>query len=381
MKLKAKKSTPTPPYQTYQPHKKPLHTARKSPFHEANLWLKQHPKIALAVLSGVILLIGGGVLYTLQQTAFIPSISQVGRKKEVTKVFSPLTGRETNAANAARPVTAVIIENSPEARPQSGLKEAGVVFESVTEAGITRFLTLYQEAKPSIIGPVRSVRPHFASWVSAFDAGLAHVGGSDIPLAKLRGGQIRDLDQFFNEGAFYRSNDRYAPHNVYTSDESLQQLNAKKGYTSSNFTAWPRTKKAQSKPAETPTAQAIDMPVSTGAFAVRYQWDAVSNTYARQQGGAPHLDREQGQIAPNVVIALQVPHDVIAESNNFRYPNVVGSGKAWIFQNGVVTEVTWQKPDEKTQLTFQDTSGKPVSLNPGQTWISAIRTDSIPSWQ
>jgi hypothetical protein len=51
-----------------------------------------------------------------------------------------------------------MIENSPDARPQSGIKNSGVVFEAIAEGGITRFMVLYQQEKPSLIGPVRSVR-------------------------------------------------------------------------------------------------------------------------------------------------------------------------------------------------------------------------------
>ena len=116
-----------------------------------------------------------------------PTAEQPIAKVEPVKYYSTLTGSLVkDEAESKQAVTGVMIENSPEARPQSGIKEAGVVFESVAEGGITRFLLVYQESKPSVIGPVRSVRPQFASWVAPFDAGLAHVGGSDIPLKKLR---------------------------------------------------------------------------------------------------------------------------------------------------------------------------------------------------
>lgn len=364
-------------HQAYQPHQKPVHTAKKSLFYRINTWLQTHKKASLAILIGLLLLIGGALLYFLFQPQSFPTISQLQKKEK--KYYSPLTGVEVSEEATKRPVTAVIVENSPEARPQSGLKESGVVFESIAEAGISRFLLLYQEAEPEIIGPVRSVRPHFASWAAAFDAGLAHVGGSAIPLQKLRSGQIKDLDEFLNTNSYYRAADRYAPHNTYTSDQRLQAANAAKGYTSSNFTAWDRKKRGA--PEETPTAQSIAIPVSTGLFAVSYQWDAAENHYLRSQGGSPHVDREKGQITPDVVIAMQVPHDVIQESNGFRYPNVIGTGTAWIFQNGEVINATWSKTSDAAQITFEDEAGDEISLNPGQTWISAIPEGQIPSWQ
>ena len=192
------------------------------------------------------------------------------------------------------------------------------------------------------------------------------MGGSDIPLGKLRSGQIKDLDQFFNAGAYTRVTNRAAPHNVYTTDEKLQALNRAKNYNSSNFTSWKRKKKEA--PAETPTATNINIPVSTGIFAVSYTWDQATNTYLRNVGGAPQTDRELGQIAPKVVIAMQVPHDVIRDSNGYSYPDANTSGKAWVFQDGTFSEVNWRKADDKAQISFTDTAGKEVERE--ACWVS-----------
>lgn len=367
-------------YESYQPHERPIDKPKGHKVSKINHWLKTHNQLVLACLVILALALGGAITYLFNSIVFEPAPPVASmKKKEAVKHYSKLTGVEVSEADTKRPVTAVMIENSPDARPQSALKDAGVVFESVAEGGITRFLVVYQEAKPSIIGPVRSVRPHYASWAAAFDAGLAHVGGSDIALAKLRSGQIKDLDQFFNSQAYYRASNRAAPHNMYTSDEKLQALNSAKGYTSSTFTAWDRVKKEE--PSATPNARIIAVPVSTGLFAVNYDWDQASNTYLRSQGGAAHNDREGGRITPKVVIAMQVPHDVIRDSNNYRYPDAVGTGKAWVFQNGTVAEVIWTKKSDKDQLTFTDATGKPIEFNRGQTWITAIRPDRLPTWQ
>jgi hypothetical protein len=367
-------------YESYQPHELPVDKPKGHKIAKVNQWLKSHNKLVLAGLAVLALALGGGIFYLFNGIAFesTPPVASI-KKKEPTIYYSKLTGAEVSEADTKRPVTAVMIENSPDARPQSGLKDAGVIFESVAEGGITRFLVIYQEAKSTVIGPVRSVRPHYASWVAAFDAGLAHVGGSDIPLAKLRSGQIKDLDQFFNAKAYYRASNRAAPHNMYTSDEKLQALNSAKGYTSSTFTSWERVKKEE--PAPAPNARIITVPVSTGLFAVNYDWDQASNSYLRSQGGGAHNDREGGRITPKVVIAMQVPHDVIRDSNNYSYPNVIGTGKAWLFQNGTVAEVTWTKNSDKEQVMFTDATAKPIELNRGQTWITAIKPDRLPTWQ
>lgn len=364
-------------FESYQPHEQPVDKPKGSRTARINAWLKKHWKPVLAVLVIIVIALGATLAYLFKGLEYEPSLASTVKKNQ--RLYSQLTGKEVDEADYKRPVTGVMIENSPEARPQSGLQEAGVVFESVAEGGITRFLVLYQEGKPEVIGPVRSVRPQFASWVAGFDAVLAHVGGSDIPLAKLRSGQIKDLDQFFNAKAYTRVSNRAAPHNVYTSTEKLDALNESKGYTSSNFSSWKR--KTKESPSETPSAGAITIPVSTGAFSVTYSWDAASNNYVRSVGGKPHTDREKGQITPKVVIAMQVPHDIIRDSNGYSYPDVVGSGKAWLFQDGAVSEITWSKSNDKDNVSFKDAEGKNVELEAGQTWITAIRPDKTPSWQ
>jgi hypothetical protein len=377
--MHGKKQNDFKKFESYTPVDKTEVKHKTKRFEKLNNWLKKNKAFVLILVAIFALSLGGVIYYLFNSIDYSTVEVNAVKKKPPQKFYSPLTGAEVSEADTLRPVTGVMIENSPEARPQSGLKDAGVVFESVAEGGITRFLMLYQEAKPSIIGPVRSVRPQFASWVAAFDAGLAHVGGSDIPLKKLRSGQIKDLDQFFNAGTYYRANNRAAPHNVYTSDEKLQKLNTAKGWTSSKFTGFTRFKKAPELP--TPTARSIDVPISTGLFAVHYNWDQASNSYIRMQGGGAHNDREGGQIAPKVVIVMQVPHDVIRDSNNYSYPNVIGGGRAWVFQNGVVSEVTWNKASDAGQIAFQDAAGTPIDLNAGQTWLSAIRPEKVPSWQ
>lgn len=284
--------------------------------------------------------------------------------------YSPLTGTVVpDNASTQQAVTGIMIENSPDARPQSGLKSAGVVFEAIAEGGITRFLAIYQESKPQLIGPVRSVRLYYVDWIAPFQASVAHIGGSKFALDEVRNGRYRDIDQFFNAGAYWRASDRYAPHNVYTSFEKLDALNLQKGYTKSSFTAWPRV---DGKPSEKPTATSIDVKISGPTYNSHYDYDAPTNTYKRFQGGGPHNDREAGQIAPSVVIVMDTTMSKVFEDGYREQISTTGNGRVRIFQNGTVTEGTWSKPDRGSQITFKDGSGKEIELVRGQTWITAV---------
>lgn len=283
---------------------------------------------------------------------------------------SPLTGAVVpDQASTQQAVTGIMIENSPDARPQSGIKNAGVVFEAIAEGGITRFLAIYQETKPQLIGPVRSVRLYYVDWIAPFQASVAHIGGSKFALDEVRNGKYRDIDQFFNAGAYWRATDRYAPHNVYTSFERLDALNLKKGYTTSAFTAWPR---ADGKVADARNATSIDVKISGPSYNSHYDYDTVTNTYKRAQGGAAHNDREAGQITPTTVIVMDTVMSKVFEDGYREQITTTGSGRARVFQNGVVTEATWAKPDRGSQIKFTAADGNEIPLNRGQTWITAV---------
>lgn len=341
-------------------------------------------KKGLVVL--VVLVVAGGIgfgLYTVLHKKATPTVgAKVTTKKAAvavpTTVASPLSGLQIAPDLAKRPVTGIMIENSTDARPQSGLQDAGVVFEAIAEGGITRFLALFQDTTPQYIGPVRSVRPYYIDFAQPFQASIAHVGGSPEALSRIRNGSYRDIDQFFNSSFYTRISSRAAPHNVYTSFDSLDKLNQSKGYTTSTYTSWAR--KADKK-LTTPTAKSIDLSISSYYFNAHYDYDAGSNTYMRSEGGAAHLnltsssDKTGVQLHPNVVIAVVMPYVINSDGQHTDYTDI-GSGNAYVFQDGGVTVGKWNKTDAASQITFTDTAGAPLKLNAGQTWISLVSSDS-----
>lgn len=282
---------------------------------------------------------------------------------------SRLTGVEVSKELNNRPVTGVMIENSVAARPQSGLLNAGVVFEAVAEGGITRFLVLYQDAQPKYIGPVRSVRPYYLDWLMPFNASIAHIGGAPQAIKDIKSFHVRDLDQFYNSAYYQRISSRPSPHNVYTSMAMLDKLNQSKGYKSSDFTGFPRKKEA---PTAKPTARLIDFAISSYNFNVHYDYDAATNNYLRSVGGSKHLDeKSKKRLAPKVVIALVMSRGIASDGQHTKY-GTTGSGRAYIFQDGKVVVGIWKKSKRETQLQFLNSDGTVIRLNPGQTWITLV---------
>ncbi len=320
----------------------------------------------------VILVIGGITGYALTRST--PKKLYVAKLRVPTVpvskyVPSTLSGLPVDPNINKIPVTGVMIENSDFARPQSGLSSAGVVFEAIAEGGITRFLALYQDTAPTNVGPIRSARPYYEQWALGFDASLAHVGGSPEALADIKSWGVKDLDQFYNSAYYHRVSTRAAPHNVYTGIATLNQAEATKNFISTKFTGFPRKVEAPSK---VPTARSINLAISGPDFAVHYDYAATSNSYNRSEASAPHIDANTNKpISPKVVIAMVIPYSLEADGYHSDY-TVIGSGQAYIFQDGIVQIGQWTKSAAASQIAFKTSGGQTITLNPGQTWITAV---------
>lgn len=346
-------------------------------------WILTHKKISIAigVVLAISLVVGGYFFFQSRKPVQRTDSSAETKEADIPKlVASPLTGIEVTQDLAKRPVIGVMIENSPDARPQSGLAEAGVVFEAIAEGGITRFLALYQEDTPAHLGPVRSLRPYYLDWSLSFDAAVAHVGGSPDALSRAKSelGK-KDLDQFrYGTKAFDRVSFRLAPHNVYTSMERLLSLAREAGITGSNFTSLARKTKS---PSATPNATSITANFSTKTFQAGWTYDAANNNYARSTAGVAQADRDSSApIKADVVVVIKASYTSAGGSGRQAVATTAG-GEAYIFQDGTVTKGSWSRPNNSSQFTFKDINGVEVKLNPGRTWFEVIPTNQSVTYQ
>lgn len=322
--------------------------------------------LVLALLSGI-----GYGAYALLKSDEAPVKKTTQKKKEQpsTTVPSNLTGLPVAPEVNKKPVTGVMVENSVDARPQAGLADAGVVFEAIAEGGITRFLALYQDTDTELVGPIRSIRPYYIDWGLGFDAAFAHVGGSPEALTRIKNDNVKDLDQSQHAQYFQRVSSRFAPHNVFTPTTKLAELEKSKNYNESTYTPLLRKKEA---PSPQPNAQTINLNISSQKFNVQYGYDMASNSYVRSMGGVAHVDTNNNQqITAKAVVAMVMNYSISRDRVHSVY-NTVGSGQVYIFQDGVVTEGTWEKASPTGQITFKDANGTAIGLNPGKTWITAV---------
>lgn len=192
-----------------------------------------------------------------------------------------------------------------------------------------------------------------------FDAAYAHVGGSPAALTDISSLGVRDMNEFYNGSTYSRISSRESPHNVYTSMSSLLALETSKGWTTSTFTGFPRK---QDSPVKTPTASAIQFNIAGPDMIVNYQYTAATNSYLRNEAGAPMVDANTNkQLNPKVVIGIIVPWtDGPIDASGAYYTNYsdIGTGQAYVFQDGTVSIGTWSKTSPSSQIQFLDLSRK-----------------------
>lgn len=280
------------------------------------------------------------------------------------KYYSQITGNETSEELSNRPILGVMIENSEEARPQVGLDDAGIVFETVTEGGITRYMAMYQETMPAELGPVRSVRPPFVNWITGFDSSIAHVGGSEPALALIDELNTKSLNEFKYPEPYYRVPSRAAPHNMFAKTDALRDLQKQLGIKKSEFLEIPRS---SDTPNATPVAKDISLEFSQPLFSVSFRYDPATNSYQRFLAGTAHIDQAtKKQITVKNVVVLKLQG---SDSNSLK---AIGSGEALVFKDGNVTKAKWQQTSANERIKIVDETNNQIPLNRGDTWFSAI---------
>lgn len=359
------------------PPESPAPVQPSAPESRFRQWLKRHWKWLSFVVALVLI---GSATYAWAILRPLPEPKTISVTKAtprptptptpLTKA-SPLTGAQVEPAAADRPVRSIIIENSPDARPQSGLQDAGVVYEALAEGGITRFQTFFLEGQPATLGPVRSLRAYFVDWGLEFNAPVAHAGGSAEALDLVGPTGLRSLNALvIGAPSFYRTNDRAAPHNLYTNSTLLDKLLAARGITApASFKPTPR--KADS-PAQTAANPNITINYSSGAFTAAYRYDAAANDYARLLAGVPHIDRNSGkQIHVKNIVVEYMPTRILDSAGHVGM-TTVGRGQGIVFRDGQAIAATWVKESRNARTKLLDTNGNEIPLNVGNTWYSIV---------
>jgi hypothetical protein len=280
----------------------------------------------------------------------------------------------------SRPV-AVIFNNTQAAIPQSGISQADVIYEAPMEGGDVRLLGIFQDySNLEKIGSVRSARTYFIAFMLEYDAIFAHYGKAWTCEYLLNESFVDHLDGTTGEGStvYYRTSDRKAPHNAYTSTEGILAGIEKKGYSTTHDADY-TDDHFQFADEKNPTllSDGIDAVYVKPGYAINKSWfeyDAETGLYNRFQFGGPQVDEMNGtQLTCKNLIIQYVPY-TIYEGSSYLNLNVWDGGSGKYITNGKAIDITWKKDSQYGVTRYYDASGNEIQLNPGKTWISVCQT-------
>lgn len=338
-------------------------------------------KRTLIVMLGVALLLAG-VTGCRKKVAELTSPWPVAeRERDAQKPPEPLVWPYTGAKASSRAQVikrplSVKIENSPAARPQTGLNSADVVYETISEGGITRFNCIFHSNIPARIGPVRSARLSDLWIVPQYDALFFFSGASTSTNARIREAKLPNLSQDAGVSAPYgRSSSRPAPHNLYLDTAKTYPAAKAKGL---KLTSKPiplqYVKRSKN---ETVTITQVTVPFSQ-ANTVRWTYDPQSRTYGRENNGAPHIDEGTGKrVTADNVVVLWADYEPVSRdkvgSTTYQI-QLGGKGRVSIFRGGQRLDGTWIA-QRNVPPRFVDAKGRPLKLAVGRTWFQVIPLD------
>ncbi len=291
------------------------------------------------------------------------------------EMYSYLTGEVVSKKVGLRRPYAIMLNNIYDALPQSGILYAEIVYEAQVEAGITRLMGVFQDVdEVEKIGSIRSARHYYIDFANDNNALYVHFGQSRFA-----------QDRFDNEGivtisglssytydVFYRSDDREAPHNVYTTGEMLQAGADITGLSREYPEDFVPRFKFNRK--DTPLADGFDAKVVNIPFDSQpwFEYDAESGLYKRFQYGEQHIDRETGQQLAYKNIIVQYVYETSISNEDHQDLTLNGSGKGYYITDGKAIEVTWERADNDDRTVYYDASGNPIKLNPGKTFFEVV---------
>ncbi|MBN1162203.1 DUF3048 domain-containing protein [Patescibacteria group bacterium] len=351
--------------------------------------------IALGIF--IAILMAGSFVYVMAKKKSLEVLSPFSdavpdnKKISEKKVVNPITGIEFSESDAPwtkyRPL-GVMVNNYIDARPQSGLADADLVYEIVAEGGITRFLAFYLTNTPEKLGPIRSTREYYLVLVKELgDAMLMHHGYSPQALEAIQSWPIRSLQR--GDAPYWRdtSRDVAVEHTLYANGVDLRKRGDELGWEGTrDFVSY---KFKDDKPilelleTDDPKAVGQDPFIEIhfwyeGDYSGIFEYKPDSNSYLRYTGydanGDPiaHKDAETDiQVeVKNLIVQFVTEKAIVGDDSNRLEYELIGSGEGNVFMDGKVVGITWTKADRDSRTMFYDQDGNEIEFNRGKFWIA-----------
>ena len=279
-----------------------------------------------------------------------------------------------------RPI-AVMIDNHSGAWPQANLNKAYLVYEIVVEGGETRLMALFKGQNLDKIGPVRSSRHYFLDYALENDAIYVHHGWSPQAQSDISTLGVNNINGIQESSAsFWRVKDKSAPHNLFTSTDSILKIAERKGYskTSDKKSVLNYVANEVEMPAIAVNATSVTIPHSN-LQTVKYEYDAQNKTYKRYARNKLQTDYITGETitTKNIIITMCDNYTLNDSENKGRQGlKNIGTFKGYYITEGKAIEIQCTKNDRDEQTVYKDLNGKEIEVNDGNTFINICPTDA-----
>jgi len=295
--------------------------------------------------------------------------------------YNYITGEALNGNdNTQRPV-AVMVDNSKYAQPQYGIADADIIYEMVTEGGITRLMAVYDKLDDiQRVGPVRSARDQFVQFMLPLNAIYVHIGTSIYANDMLNFYHYQNIDGLYlGVSSFDYDEERartYAhEHCWFTAPELIRNgIEATGINTSGNL--YPALNFADYRNEAVTLDNGYDATEISFRFSdyadTTMHYDVTTNRYYKSQFGVPHMDAlTDTQLSFDNFLLLNTAVVLYPDGLCTAFDFTQG-GEGYYFYGGKYIPVLWQKGEPENPLIITDLEGTPIEINTGKSYIAVI---------
>lgn len=332
-------------------------------------------------------------------------------------LVSPINGvylseEAYNQIKSRKPVSAML-NNHPDARPQAGLNAADIIYEIVAEGGISRIMPVFYSKIPNRVGSMRSARIYFMQVAAEYFPIFTHWGVAyrpdyekNLPKAQfdqlLASGQAEtdpraDARSYGDEIALPVANTDTTP-DLFYREEGLNVAIEHTGFAKfsnvytefkkfypepswSNFQEFKTWKFKEDDSFKVPGTKINKISYNFWDFPnfdSVWTYNPASNSYVRAQGGVKTIDRNDSKEVSIVNFIIQKARETkLGDKKGHLIYDVIGSGDATIYMDGVKIPAKWEKTAARERTNFKDLKGNPIIFNRGLTWVTILPDYSV----
>jgi len=273
----------------------------------------------------------------------------------------------TTVAGTPSDQLAIVVDNAPAARPQTGIADAPLLIEYPVEGGMTRFTVVMSIASGATVGPVRSLRPVNALLLPVLTSAVASSGGQPFVVQDVEAAGLTSVtpDLAPGFGSAQRGGD--PPHDLYLSLDELAEMFVPDAAVSGLPTG--------GLPETSIEVTGIDLP-----FGVSFDYVAEAG-YVRRQDGAPFQVRatpgdDLVELSHDVIVVLFAAERAAGYSDSNDVPvstfDVIGSGDLLVLHEGRMWEGSWSRSALVDPFLFTDSARELFGLPEGRVYLAIV---------